>query len=186
MFGSALVAASNCVLRFGELAGVEEDDALVVGRLGAAAAAGCAGVLRRVGAGFGRQVELLLRVVDVGEAGIRVGRVGLQLDRLLERGLGLGVLLLGWRGRRRCCSSSPRRWVPSPITSWNLAMASSWRPAFIASTADPPVPAPRRPASLSADAHPGRGAQREGQRIVRALPHLSASASACRPCPSTP
>src|SRR5205814_2000498 len=83
-------------LGLGILAAVPEDDALVVKRFGARARAarGAAGELRRLGAGRGGQVEFLLGVVNRRETVVRLGGVGLELDRLLVRRLGFRPLLL--------------------------------------------------------------------------------------------
>jgi len=38
--------------------------------------------------------ELLLRVVDVGQPGVGIARIGVELQRLLKRSFSLGILLL--------------------------------------------------------------------------------------------
>src|SRR5260221_13637504 len=94
-------------LRFclGNLPGVPVNNALVeelrgagrgrggAGRAGCPAGGGRGDQLDRILAGFRRQVELLLRVVDVRESVIRLAEVRLDLDRLLVGGLRFVVLL---------------------------------------------------------------------------------------------
>ena len=109
------------LLGVGDLAAVPQHDALVEERVRAARrAAGGAErrrQLRRLGAGGRRQIELALRVVDAREAGVRIGVVGLQLDRLLVVGFGVVVVLLLRVARSRCCRSTRSRWAATPPPS---------------------------------------------------------------------
>ena len=81
------------LLRLGEVVGVPGDDALVVQRVGAGAAAG-ARALAGLGAHRLRLREFLLVVVNRREEVVRVDRIGIDLQRLLQRRLGRRVVLL--------------------------------------------------------------------------------------------
>ena len=86
------------LLRFRNLAGVPEDDALVVHRVDVSGApAGCprcSSELRGLRAGRRRLVEFALRVVNVGETAVRLAVIRFDLDGLLVGRFGLVVFLL--------------------------------------------------------------------------------------------
>ncbi len=156
-------------LGFGELAGIEQDHALVVRRLGIATTAyATAGVLRGVRARLGSEVELLLRVVEIGQRRVRIRVVRLQFDRLLERRLRFSLLLFRHlRYADVVVTVGARRDLGDHFLELgDRFVVTAGLHRFDRRTC---TCLDRGRGFLVTRAHTRRGAQREGQWIVRAL-----------------